>query len=98
MIKTTAYNQQRRQFEVTTVREWTTENGHKVTITTIKSIDTNTHGSRFNRVHTTSYICECGKKYSVEGRSADKTQLAKHDSMWRTQEEIDAVVALIMGA
>ena len=68
MIKTEIYNNNTKQSEVTTTREWIADNGHVVTITTRKSIDTNTILSRINRVHTTSYNCECGKKTHFENK------------------------------
>lgn len=95
MIKTEKYDNKLLQRVETTVRDWVTPNGHKVTVTTRKSINTNTIMSRLNRFHTTHYKCECGKKFSVYNKGAKKVELANHDN-WHTQEESDALTAQFM--
>lgn len=85
MIKTTKYDNASHQRVTTTQREWLAPNGHKVVVTTRKSIDTNTINSRLYRFNTTTFKCECGKNGQVQG-GAHKPELANHDS-WMTQAE-----------
>lgn len=94
MIKTTKYDNDTHQRVTTTQREWLAPNGHKVEITTRKSIDTNTINSRLYRFNVTTFKCECGKNGQVQG-GAHKEELTNHDS-WMTQAEHEQFLERIM--
>jgi len=91
MIKTTKYDNDSHQRVTTTQRAWVAPNGHKVQVTTRKSIDTNTINSRLYRFNVTTFKCECGKNGQVQG-GAHKEELTNHDS-WMTVAEHNAFIA-----